>query len=514
MKSLRLKILGGFAIILSLLLILSVVSYIQTSKFKGQVEEVLGHELDELLYWEDLNYSIARRTSNIRGYLLTGNDSYYQEFEKATNNSKAVQENLLKLGITEGEKQVFDKVAVWEQDIFAIFEAYKESPEQALKLSTDVRDETQELYADFEKAANNTREKLDVSEELIKKSGNSLIMITTVISIFGILLGIVIALFLAQRITRPILEIVDRIKKIASGDLTGESLVTKSKDEVGQLIKSTNEMILSLRNLIGKVSENAMSLAASSEEISASTEQIASGSQQQANDAAASSEMVKEVAGAIKNVSMNAEAASSSSEKTVIAAEDGGRVIRETVNGMAEISQKIGELSSKSVQIGEIVEVIDDIAEQTNLLALNAAIEAARAGEAGKGFAVVADEVRKLAERSSKATKEISELIHSIQQNTEDSVAAVTAGNVTVTTAGETFGQIVKLVKESASKVAEIAAAGEEVAAQSNEVLIAVENIASVSEETAAGIQETAATANDLAKMAESLTGLAAKFKL
>lgn len=514
MKSLRLKILSGFAVILSLLLVLSVVSYIQTSKFKGQVEEVLGHELDKLLNWEELNYSVARRTANIRGYLLTGNQDYYTEFEQLTNESKIVQENLLKQDITTEDRTIFDKSAIWDEEIYSLFELYRENPEEAIKQSGNVRDLTKELWADFEGAAGKTREKMDDLEEQIKKSGNSLIMITTLISVFGILLGTVIALFLAQKITGPILEIVNRIKTVAVGDLSGDTLVTKSKDEVGQLVKSTNEMVLSLRNLIGKVTENAMSLAASSEEISASTEQIASGSGQQANDAAASSEMVKEVANAIRNVSQNAEAASTGADQTVNAAEEGGRVIRDTVAGMADISQKIGDLSSKSVQIGEIVEVIDDIAEQTNLLALNAAIEAARAGDAGKGFAVVADEVRKLAERSGKATKEISELIFSIQKNTEDSVAAVAAGNETVATAGDTFDHIVKLTKEAALKIAEIAAAGEEVAAQSNEVLLAVENIASVSEETAAGIQETAATATDLAKMAESLTQLAATFKL
>lgn len=514
MKSLRMKILGGFAVILLLLLVLSLVSYIQTSKFKGQVEVVLGHELDVLLDWEELNYTVARRTSSIRGYLLTGNDTYYQEFQELSKRANIAKEDVLKLeGITE-QADLLDKGDQWNEQMLGLFEIYKTNPEEAILKAGEVRILTQELYGEFDKAVNQAKEQVAALEEQIYKSGNSLIIITMVISVFGILLGTVIALFLAQRITGPILEIVNRVKTVAAGDLSGEALETKSKDEVGQLVKSTNEMILSLRNLIGKVSENAMSLAASSEEISASTEQIASGSQQQATDAASSSEMVKEVASAIRNVSMNAEAASNGAEETVRAAAEGGRVIKETVNGMAEISQKIGELSSKSVQIGEIVEVIDDIAEQTNLLALNAAIEAARAGDAGKGFAVVADEVRKLAERSSKATKEISELIHSIQQNTDDSVAAVSAGNVTVATAGETFGQIVKLVKDSASKVAEIAAAGEEVSAQSNEVLLAVENIASVSEETAAGIQETAATANDLAKMAESLTQLAAKFKL
>lgn len=514
MKSLRMKILGGFAIVISLLLVLSVVSYIQTNKFKGQVEDVLENKVDELIAWEELNYTIARATSSLRGYLLTGDQTYYDEFFGLADRAQTSKDRVAELEVTSEQAAVLEKNQVWDEQVKEIFNVYKINPEQAVSKAVEVRVLTRELYNDYDGIVNQTRENVNDLKDQIYKSGNSLIMITVSISIFGLVLGTLIAFFLAQKITRPILEISNRTKRIAAGDLSGEALVTKSKDEVGELVKSTNEMILSLRHVIGQVAENAANLAASSEEISASTEQMASGSQQQATDAASSSEMVKEVASAIRNVSVNAEAASNATEKTVQAAVEGGRVIRETVAGMEEISQKIGELSSKSVQIGEIVEVIDDIAEQTNLLALNAAIEAARAGDAGKGFAVVADEVRKLAERSSKATKEISELIHSIQQNTDDSVAAVTAGNETVTIAGETFGQIVKLLKESASKVAEIAAAGEEVTAQSNEVLIAVENIASVSEETAAGIQQTATTANDLAKMAESLTQLSAKFKL
>ncbi|RSK28411.1 methyl-accepting chemotaxis protein [Bacillus sp. HMF5848] len=339
----------------------------------------------------------------------------------------------------------------------------------------------------------------------------TIIMIVVTLVAAGIAIGF--GLMLSRLMTKPVQEISAMMAKAEQGDFTVESTY-ESKDELGQLALSFNSMVSGLRILIQEVRQNADNLAASSEEISASTEEIAGGSQQQAQSASDTTEMVKDMTKAIQEVSRNAEDASSFSQKTESAASNGSMVMQETLEGMSNIKQQITELASKSEQIGEIVEVIDEIAEQTNLLALNAAIEAARAGEAGKGFAVVADEVRKLAERSSKATKEISELIHSIQQNTESSVTAVNNGNERANSAGVTFKEIVKLVKESATKVSSIAAASEEQAAQSEEVLTSVENIAAITEETAASVEETAATANDLARMAEVLNSLTSRFKV
>lgn len=514
MKSLRAKILGSFAIILALLLILTIYNYIQINNFKNKVEHVLGIELQQLTNWRDLDYSIVNRTAIIRAYLLTGNDSYYEEFDQLTKENNKTQEDLINLKITDEQKAIFEKSTQWDEDLYGLFELYKESPEAAIKKSADFRELSEELTTAFENEVAKSVENMGVLKEQIIKTGNTIMFITVLISVVAVAIGIVVALILSQKISNPILQIVHRLKKVAAGDLTGEKIVIKSKDEVGQLANGINDMISSLRVLIGDVLENANNLAASSEEISASTEQIATGSQQQANNAGLASEMVKEMVNAILAVAKNAEETSNASEIMVHSAEKGNEVIQDTLKGMSKISEKISELSGKSVQIGEIVEVIDDIAEQTNLLALNAAIEAARAGEAGKGFAVVADEVRKLAERSSKATKEISELIQSIQANTDASVEAVKVGNEKANNAGMAFKEIINLVKEAASKVAEIAAASEEQNAQSQEVLQSVESIAAVSEQTAAGVQETAATANDLAKMAENLSHLASRFRI
>ena len=342
------------------------------------------------------------------------------------------------------------------------------------------------------------------------KSG--IIFISTAI-ILSILIGIFISIQLTRMISKPLVELKEQAITVSEGDLT-ERIEVRSKDEIGQLGNAFNEMQESLRRLVQEVKQNTEQVASSAEEISASTEQIASGSQQQAEDASMSADMVTEMTSAVQEVSKNAEKTAQLTDKTMGAAKQGSIVIKDAIDGMNQINVNIRDLESKSVQIGEIVEVIDDIAEQTNLLALNAAIEAARAGEAGKGFAVVADEVRKLAERSSSATKEISQLVNIIQENTKISVQSVQAGNEKTERAGTTFEEILRLVQESAAKATEIAAASQQQSAQAEEVLHAVGNIASVTQETAAGIEETANTATDLAKMAETLDQLTKRFKI
>ncbi|KMY54253.1 hypothetical protein AC623_10175 [Bacillus sp. FJAT-27231] len=385
----------------------------------------------------------------------------------------------------------------------AAFRYYEQNLKQLLN---DLNVTLQEL-ADYNASS---AEKL-VNEINSKEKTTSIFMVIVILA--SAVIALMLGLTISRIITAPMKDMVEKMAKAKEGDLAVQSDY-QSKDEIGELVQSFNQMIAGMRTAIAEVNESASNLAANAEEISASTEEVATGTQQQAHDAGTSADMVTEMATAVQAVSRNTEDAANLSEKTLEAAQDGEKVINETITGMEQINASIQDLADKSVQIGEIIEVIDDIAEQTNLLALNAAIEAARAGEAGKGFAVVADEVRKLAERSGTATKEISELIVTIQENTKRSVEAVDSGNDKAVQAGETFGTILSLVKENASKVIEIASASEEQAAQAQEVLLSVQNIAAVSEEAAASVQETASTAADLASMAESLNHLAAKFKI
>ncbi|RUL47897.1 methyl-accepting chemotaxis protein [Lysinibacillus antri] len=507
---------------LAFLILVGIVGFIFTGKMNNYANEMYQDRYLQSQYLNEVQ-STNEQTKTIVLEILYGEKSKISSLEEELNNLT---------------KQNNERLALYEQGNLDEFEIGKlEALTQATNKYREARgnainraktEESGAAYRYFMENANSHLEEMtaiitelvDYSMELSAKLDQEITdsykqasIITVVVIIIAVILLVFVGNVISKLVTKPINEVVELMGKAEKGDLTVRSEY-KSKDEVGLIFNSFNAMIAGLREDIKSVYDGSTNLASSSEEISASTEEIASGTQVQARSASDTTEMVREMADAVQAVSRNAEEAAGATENTVNVALQGGEVIRETVKGMEEISEKINELASKSVQIGEIVEVIDDIAEQTNLLALNAAIEAARAGEAGKGFAVVADEVRKLAERSSKATKEISDLIHTIQANTEDSVEAVQIGNERAQNAGHMFQEIIEVIQESAKKVIEIAAASEEQAAQSAQVLVSVENIASITEETAASVQENAATATDLAKMAEHLNEVAAKFKV
>ncbi|GGH41679.1 methyl-accepting chemotaxis protein [Paenibacillus silvae] len=336
--------------------------------------------------------------------------------------------------------------------------------------------------------------------------------VTIVLVVGSVLFSILIGVIISRSISRPLMAMLDLATEVAGGNLTLKSDIS-SKDEVGQLAVALNRMVDNLKMLINNIVMNSQSVAASSEQISASTQEIASTSTSQSSEAGNISELFKELSLAINSVAASAEEAAELSNDTVKTAREGGHVVQTSLEGMQAVNMKMAKLEEDSRKIGDIIEVIDDIAEQTNLLALNAAIEAARAGEQGRGFAVVADEVRKLAERSGEATKEITTIIKVMQENTKQSVQAVADSVEQSSKTGAAFDQIIEMVNNSSQKVNEIAAACEEEAAQAAEVMSSVESISASSEESAAASEETAATCQSLAHLAEELAQSAAAFK-
>ncbi|RTE10983.1 methyl-accepting chemotaxis protein [Paenibacillus whitsoniae] len=336
---------------------------------------------------------------------------------------------------------------------------------------------------------------------------------TIVIIVVAVILSLIFGIVISQIIVKPLRKIVAIVGLVAEGDLRQKSDIV-TKDEIGQLSTSINHMVSSLQSLIGGIVQSSQSVAAASEQISASTEEIASGSTTQSRDARIITELFQELSDAINTVAVSAEGAAELSTQAVNTATAGSRVLEASIEGMEVVNKKVTLLESDSEKIGEIIEVIDDIAQQTNLLALNAAIEAARAGEQGRGFAVVADEVRKLAERSGEATKQITSIIKTMQENTKASVQAVLDSVAQTQQTGAAFREIVEKVNETSNMVNEIAAASEEQAAQSTEVINSAQSIAAASEEAAAAAEETAATSQSLAEQADLLNSSISQFKI
>jgi methyl-accepting chemotaxis protein len=325
----------------------------------------------------------------------------------------------------------------------------------------------------------------------------------------------------------PIKEGAAALEKIATGDLSVRIVSAYKGDH--QLIKnSINSVAESLFMTVEQVSQSVQATASASNEISSSTEEMAAGAQEQSSQTNEVAGAVEQMTKTILETTKNASIAAESAKNAGAIAKDGGKVVIETIKGMNRIAQVVSKsaetvqaLGKSSDQIGEIVQVIDDIADQTNLLALNAAIEAARAGEQGRGFAVVADEVRKLAERTTKATKEIATMIKQIQKDTSGAVASMEEGTKEVELgkkladkAGESLEQIIKGADQVVDVITQVAAASEEQANAAEQISKNVEGISNITNESAAGVQQIARAAEDLSRLTINLQEQISKFKL
>lgn len=395
-----------------------------------------------------------------------------------------------------------------------IEESTKGNRDRAYEIFGDTHSKFIETRSSIEEIVKFNWEQANKSEEEVEDVYKQSSLITLGIIFLGSVIGILTAIILTRNITKPLVAVTNNIEQVSQGNLLIDPVHIKNKDELGLLASSINLMVVGLHEMISHVLNASHSVAASAEQISTSTEEIASSSSLQSQNSQVAGEQFRELSQAIDSVAHNAETAANMTNQTKIMAQEGSNTILASVASMKQLDSQMDLLQGDSGKIGEIIEVINDIADQTNLLALNAAIEAARAGEQGRGFAVVADEIRKLAERSGEATKQIATIIKGMQENTRQSVEAVSKTMVLSQQTGEMFEAIVAKVVDVASQVNEIAAAGEEQSAQTETVLDAVEAIAGSSHEVASAVEETAVSIQSLAKLAENLSDYVSKFKL
>ena len=394
-------------------------------------------------------------------------------------------------------------------------------------IDTNLSTEQQEVEGSLEQMSNSIIRDQEILGPQLKESTNNSITLTLILSSAAILFGTLAAYLLTVSITRPLQEAMNAANKLAQGDLTA-NVKQKGKDEVGQLLGSIQGTADNLRNMISTISNASTDLTSASQELSSITEKTSKGIQQQETETDMVATAMNEMTATVNEVASSASQAEETAQLANQQAISGSSIVQqaiETINQLADnvlnSSDKLHEVEVETNNIGGILDVIRGITDQTNLLALNAAIEAARAGEHGRGFAVVADEVRSLALRTQESTQEIQTLIEQLQNGTNAAVSVMAASreqaNVSVThaseagTALESITHAIGVINDMNMQIATASEQQSSVAESINENVINVKQIAN---DNSHGAEQTQDSSNEIARLAQQMKHLVDQFRV
>jgi len=529
--------------------------FFNTHQIIAENKAVAQEDMVRLSKVNELALNALGQVANIRGYLAYDTQNYLESFDKQARANEKLTAELLEMAKSEEGRKLVSKV----RDINLMFNEVAEKKVIPLKKAGKVEEAERIAQAEMgplgQTLIQTTKEYQEVSDQYIQgqlqksiAAGERAETTAVIVSVVVTLLAIGIGLFAARSIVKPLQKVVAFVQEVAEGDLSEHKQTISTNDEIGKLAEAVVTMRGHLRELIGHLNDIIEKVVSSSQQLSASAElsaqtsgqiassisEVAQGTEKQLRDIDATASVVEEMSAGVEEIAASASTMAGTAEKTAEAAKEGSTAIEKAVRQMENIEQTVmrssevvTKLGDRSKEIGQIVDTISSIAGQTNLLALNAAIEAARAGDQGQGFAVVAEEVRKLAEQSQDASKQIADLINEIQRDTEMAVNAmgdgtreVNLGAQVVDGAGQAFQDIFSLVNTVSSDVREISAAMEQMASGSQEIVNSVRDIDIVSKQAASqaqtvssAVEEQSAVAEEMAASSESLTKMAEKLK-
>jgi methyl-accepting chemotaxis protein len=564
--SIRTKLIGGFLALLVLLIGISAIAYTEFNKLAVS-EKTLYFAADDNLQWSSLKEAILKEVNNYSQYFLY-NDTY--ALESAKSQTTSIDNAVSTLRATAGSEnaELLDKFTEqhneWIQRGSALAAAYANGDSSALNELKTWNNQSALITAPVNMAQIAAKEETKIIYNNSQQSQSQAMKILLIIAAAGVLFAALLAFFVPRSISKGLNKVNKALKKMATGDLT-ENVKVSSSDEVGAMAASYNETQKYLCELVARLKDNALKLSQASDALSTaaqqsgestrqvanSSQQMAKGAQEQSVNAQETAKSIERLSSVISQVSQGAQEQSAGVQKAIYAITEVSQTItkvtentsqaaqgakqaaqaahigadksQKTLSGMnliktssTEVAKKIEELGARSAEIGKIVKVIDDIASQTNLLALNAAIEAARAGDQGRGFAVVSDEVRKLAERTASATKEIAELITSVQKGVNEatqiasgSADTVSQGYNMAVQAGEALDQILKAASDVDSQIEQIAGKVQQVNSSANQLVNVIDEVGSITEKNTSYTDEMTSSAGQVSKAVETVAGIA-----
>lgn len=538
LRTIRAKLLFAMGALAVVAVAVGVFGLYKLSEFNSRLDFLVTVVNKRVIYTTEAEINLLSYYRYQKNHILENDAAGFQKWENEQAKAEAEMFNNLNLW----EKIVSEEGRKKLAEFTVAYSEFKKVNDEVLVLSRGLKNEQarnlsngegRRLYDVASKSINEAQEIAEKAMDAEVKatdvsyaSARNLMITTTAI---GILACCGLALFIVNKVVKGLAIVVERIKDVAQGegDLT-KRIEVQNDDELGELSKWFNTFMDKLQEIISQVAQSTEHIASATEEISSSATQSSQAAETQKDQTNQVSTAMQEMSSTVLQVSENSNKAAESARQAGEIAKNGGTIVSQTVSviqGLAtstrDTATKIQELGKSSDQIGQIIGVIDDIADQTNLLALNAAIEAARAGEQGRGFAVVADEVRKLAERTTQATKEIAKMIKTIQEETQRAVDAMESGTKNVeegvssaTKAGEALRDIIHASDQVGEMITHIATAATEQSSATEQVNSNMEQIAKLVQESAIGAQQSAKACADLSNLALDMQALVGRFKL